>query len=242
MIINSTISKKIARFYQPVKKGPKKCPVYLKLAWIGNISLKFEKQVKSNLQNCFSAVKPCVIFHTRKIPPLIHKNAVPITQQSLVVHQYVCRCDGRYLGRTSLRLHKRIIEHIPKSIQNKKKPTKVLPWRNCKAKSPLYQLECNSAIGLHALTSKSWLRCPLSWSRIFNFGKSKNPISLSSARSYFYQNIETNFVPAERIRLLSSNFTISLTFVQLKLFTFFFFFLGGNFNVLKKYKRPIFQP
>ena len=31
----------------------KKCPVYLKLPWIGNISRKFEKQVKSNVQNCF---------------------------------------------------------------------------------------------------------------------------------------------------------------------------------------------
>ena len=29
-MINSTISKKIARFYQPVKEGPQKCPVYLK--------------------------------------------------------------------------------------------------------------------------------------------------------------------------------------------------------------------
>ena len=27
-------------------------PVYLKLPWIGNISRKFEKQVKSNVQNC----------------------------------------------------------------------------------------------------------------------------------------------------------------------------------------------
>ena len=33
------------------------------------------------------------------------------------------------------------------------------------------------------LTSKSWPRCPLSWSTIFNFGK-----RLMSARSYFYRN------------------------------------------------------
>ena len=30
VIINLTISKKIARFYQPVKEGPQKCPAYLK--------------------------------------------------------------------------------------------------------------------------------------------------------------------------------------------------------------------
>ena len=49
-----------------------KCPHVhnnLKLPWIGNISLKFEKQVKSNVQNCFSAVEPHVIFQTRNILP-----------------------------------------------------------------------------------------------------------------------------------------------------------------------------
>ena len=39
VLINSTISKKIARFYQPVKEDPRKCPVNLKLTRIGNISL-----------------------------------------------------------------------------------------------------------------------------------------------------------------------------------------------------------
>ena len=151
VIINSTISKKIARSYQPVKEGPQKCPVYLKLPWIGNISLKFEKQVKSNVQNCFSAVEPRAFFQTRKILPSIHKDVAPTTQQSLVVYQYVCRCDCRYVGRTSLRLQERITQHIPKSIRNKEKPTKVLPRRNCKTKTSLNQLECDSAIGLHLL-------------------------------------------------------------------------------------------
>ena len=117
-IINSSISKKISRFQLLPKEGPKKCPVYLKLPWIGNISGKFEKQVKSNVQNCFRAVDPRVIFQTRKILPSIYKDAVPITHQSMVVYQYVCRCDCRYVGRTSLRLQDRINQHIPKPIRN----------------------------------------------------------------------------------------------------------------------------
>ena len=68
-------------------------PMCLKLPWIGNIYLKFEKQVKSNVQNCFRAVDPRVIFHTKKILPSIYKDAEPITHQSMVVYQYVCRCD-----------------------------------------------------------------------------------------------------------------------------------------------------
>ena len=119
VIINSTISNKIVRFYHLVKEGPQKCPIYLKLPWIGNISLKFEKRVKSNVQNCFSAVEPRVIFHTRKILPSIHKDAVPTTQQCLVVYQYLCRCDCLYVIRTSLRLQERITQHITKSIGKK---------------------------------------------------------------------------------------------------------------------------
>ena len=151
VIINSTISKKIVRFYEPVKEGPQKCLVYLKLPWIDSISHKFEKQVKSNVQNCFSAIQPRVVFQTSKILPSFHEDAVPTTHQSLVVYQYGCRCDSRYVSRTSLRLQERITQHIPKSIRNKQKPTKVLPRRNCKAKTPLNQLECDSAIGLHLL-------------------------------------------------------------------------------------------
>ena len=57
----------------------------------------------------FLAVEPCIIFQTHKILPSIHKDAVPTTQQSLVVYQCMRRCDCRYVGRTSLRLQKRII-------------------------------------------------------------------------------------------------------------------------------------
>ena len=138
-IINSSFFKKSYCFQLLPKEGLKKCPVYLKLPWIGNISLKFEKQVKSNVQNCFRAVDPRVIFQTRKILPLTYKDAVPITHQSMVAYQYVCvwRCDCRYVGHTSLRLQDKINQHIPKLIRNKENPTKVLPKRNCKITTPL---------------------------------------------------------------------------------------------------------
>ena len=52
---------------------------------------------------------------------------MPITQQSLVVHQYVCRSDCRYVGRI---------------IQNKEKPTKFCQDETAK---------CDTAIVLHLL-------------------------------------------------------------------------------------------
>ena len=126
-------------FLSTCQRRSQKCPVYLKLLWIGNFSLKFEKQVKSNVKNCFLAVEPRVIYQTCKILPSIHKDAVPTIQQSLVVYQYVCRCVCQYVGRTSSRLQVKITQHILKLIRNKEKPTKVLPKRNCKTKSPLNQ-------------------------------------------------------------------------------------------------------
>ena len=90
-IIQITISKKIALFNRKPKEGPQKCPVYLKLLWMGKISLNFKKQTKIAINRCYQAVEPRIIFTTRKILPAIHKNVLPTLQQSMVVYQYVCR-------------------------------------------------------------------------------------------------------------------------------------------------------
>ena len=121
-----------------------------------NIWLKFEKQVKSSVQICFPAVEPRAIFQTRKILPSIRKDAVPITQQSLVVHQYICCCDCRYVSHTSFRLQERITQHIPKSFQNKRKVNK------SSAKTKLQSQDSFKPIGMWfghwtSLTLKSWL-------------------------------------------------------------------------------------
>ena len=44
-LIDSRIPKKLLRFQQSTKEGPKKCPVYVKLPWIGENSLKFERKI-----------------------------------------------------------------------------------------------------------------------------------------------------------------------------------------------------
>jgi len=87
--------------------------------------------------------------------PSIYKDHAPITQQSMIVYQYMCRCDCRYVGRTSLRLQDRINQHIPKSIRNNQKPNRILLKRNYKEKiNTTKPPQCNSAIGLHLLQNK----------------------------------------------------------------------------------------
>ena len=67
----------------------------------------------------------------------------------MVVYQYVCRCECRYVGRTSQRLQVRIRQHVPKTIRNKTNQEKIQPTRKSKIKSSTPN--CDSAIGTHLL-------------------------------------------------------------------------------------------
>ena len=49
--------------------GPEKCPVYLKLPWISNFSLKFENQINKAITFCFHAVKPRIVYNARVMLP-----------------------------------------------------------------------------------------------------------------------------------------------------------------------------
>ena len=61
--------------------GPEKCPVYLKLPWIGNVSSKFENQINKAITSCFYAVKPRVVYNTRVILRSAKKDSVPTIQK-----------------------------------------------------------------------------------------------------------------------------------------------------------------
>ena len=75
------IKEKIGNFSADVKFGPQKCPVYLKLPWIGESSLRFESQIKQAITNCFFAVDPRVVYSTKKALPSIQKKCAPPTRR-----------------------------------------------------------------------------------------------------------------------------------------------------------------
>ena len=52
--------------------------------------------------------KPRVIYNTRVMLPSAKKDSVPTTQKSCVVYEFSCRCEARYVGRTTQRLADRI--------------------------------------------------------------------------------------------------------------------------------------
>ena len=63
-IINSVMTKKMNQFCRPTQFGPKKCPVYLHLSWLGNVSMRYEMQIKTAVKKqpkrmyCPLSIKP----------------------------------------------------------------------------------------------------------------------------------------------------------------------------------------
>ena len=51
--------------------------------------------------------------------PAAKKDVLPANQRSMVIYEYVCHCDSRYVRRTTQRLQERIKQHVPKAIRQK---------------------------------------------------------------------------------------------------------------------------
>ena len=75
--INSTFKRKLQQLNSNPVHPVKKCPVYLHIPWIGNVSKKFEKQITSAVKRCFFSVKPRAIFNTRQLLPANKKDVLP---------------------------------------------------------------------------------------------------------------------------------------------------------------------
>ena len=100
-IINTVITNKMNQFRRPTQFGPKKCPVYLHLSWLSNVSLRHEMQIKTAVKRCYFAVEPCIVYTTRQLLSVAKKDVLPAFHQSNIVYQFLCHCDSRYVGRTS---------------------------------------------------------------------------------------------------------------------------------------------
>ena len=150
-VLFSCITQKLANFAAEKTFGPEKCPVYLKLSWIGNVSSKFKNQSNKAITSCFYAVKPRVVYNTRVMLPSAKKDNVPTPQKSCVFYEFSCRCEARYVGRTTQRLADRIKQHVPTSIRKKSSTVREQPLRMCKNISS--KINCESAIGQHLITN-----------------------------------------------------------------------------------------
>ena len=158
-VINAVITKKINQFYRPTQFGPKKCPVYLHLSWLGNVSMRYEMHIKTAVKRCYFAVEPCIVYTTRRLPPVAKKDALTTFHQSNIVYQFLCHCDSRYVCRTFQRLQQRIKQNVHKTILQEH----VFQYRSTLARSckPIRSFKAETsffAIGQHLLPNPTCAR------------------------------------------------------------------------------------
>ena len=150
-VLLSCINKKLANFAAEKPIGPEKCPVHLKLPWVGNVSSKFENQISNAITSCYYAVKPRVVYSTRVMLPSTKKDCVPTTQKSCVVYEFPCQCEARYVGCTTQRLADIIKQHVAMSIRRKSNTIREQPPRRCKKN--ISKINCESAIRQHLIAN-----------------------------------------------------------------------------------------
>ena len=114
--------------------APSKCPVYFRLPWSGPASQSFADKVASSVYRWYNAVKVRPIFYTKRAFSTIHKDVLPILNQSLSIFKFNCRCNSTYIGRTSQCLEVRIRQHVPRCISNRGRltPGQSLAINSCK--------------------------------------------------------------------------------------------------------------
>ena len=120
--------------------------------------------------------------------PAAKKDELPANQISMVIYEYVCHCDSRYVGRTTQTLQDRIKQHVPKAIRQRttltqeqethlSQPSTTQLNRKYKAKRKTqFEPESDSAICQHLLESNECAR---------NYSDSRFKI-LTTARSQFH--------------------------------------------------------
>ena len=105
------------KFLTSVKIKPysdQKCPVYLRLLWLSDISDKFANYISDSLRKCYFSSNLRVVFRTWTFLRSGQKDVLPPPQKH---NSFTCACGLQYIGRTNQRLDSRIKQHIPTKIR-----------------------------------------------------------------------------------------------------------------------------
>ena len=77
------ITKKIAQFSTLKRFGPEKCPVYLRVPWIGKPSTNLEKEVKTAVESCYGSVSTRLVFTSKRMLPVARRDVLPAIRKVL---------------------------------------------------------------------------------------------------------------------------------------------------------------
>ena len=188
--INSAFKQKLQQLNSNPVYTVEKCPVYLYIPWIGNVSMKFEKQITSAVKRCFFSVEPRVIFNTRHLLPAIKKDVLPSHHHSNVIYHFVCHCDSRYVGCTSQHLEERIKQHVPRPIAIRQsscfaQPPKSFPLLQGNTRPQQFH---ESSIGQHLLDNA---QCALHYSneKFSILARGRSSFRLSALEATFIKSL-----------------------------------------------------
>ena len=118
--IVDTMNKTVDKFRNNIVPfGPHKCPVYIRLPWIGSPSQLITDKVSSSVTPCYNAARVRTIFTTREAFRSTHKDVIPIFQESNLIYKFQCCCNATYRGRTSQRLEVRVKQHVSRDNRNR---------------------------------------------------------------------------------------------------------------------------
>ena len=76
-IINAHIAKKITQFPTLKQFGPEKCPVYLRVPWIGKPTTTLEREVKTATESCYGFVNTRLAFMSKHMLHVARKDVLP---------------------------------------------------------------------------------------------------------------------------------------------------------------------
>ena len=76
-VVQSFIAYEITEFNKIKQVSVQKCPVYLRLPWLGGICERFTKQITQTVQRCYFSFIVYVVFHTKSILVSIRKDVPP---------------------------------------------------------------------------------------------------------------------------------------------------------------------
>ena len=146
-LVATTIKRKVEDFqqHQVVKEGPHKCPVYIRLPYIGKVTELYKKRICNTVRNCFFAVNPRVLISSKPILPSSVKDVLPSPKRSQLVYLFTCCCDSKYVGKTSQRLQARIKQHVPRSLKailGKPKPPRMVEPTSAIGRHLVNNIEC----------------------------------------------------------------------------------------------------
>ena len=179
--------------YQPRREpllGPAKCPVYIKLPFIGRNSYRFANLISRCVDSTFHAVVTKPIFSSQSNFPKMVKDRLPTLSNSNIIYKFTCYCDSSYVGKTTQTFRKRIAQHVPPCMQKfiaASKENAVESLKKITIKQTLNAVE-KSAICKHLYENKN---CML------NFNMERFKIIEKARNSFHLDVLESVFISVE---------------------------------------------